>query len=288
MWANYHCHTRYCDGKNTVKEVARAANKHNLVSLGISSHAPLPFQKSWCMKADQLYRYIEDIRAAAKHTATQLYAGLEVDYIPNVISPAQFKPQLDYTIGSIHFVESFPEGTHWEIDSTLWHFQEGLVRIFNRDARAAVSRYLELTRKMVAETQPDIVGHLDKIKIHNLHTHFFDESETWYREQIYATLDAIAAAGVMIEINTRGIYQQKWPTTYPSPWMWPEIRKRNIPITLNSDAHHHRDLTNQFSRVAKQLHQAGFNTLRVLYHAAWVDVPFNEHGLDEQFIKKSG
>lgn len=231
------------------------------------------------MKAENLAVYLNELNTIRHETSVEVYEGLEVDFVPGRISPSQFKAQLDYTIGSIHFVHAFADGTPWEIDSTLAHFKEGLHHIFDNDVKAAVTQYLALTRQMVEEGKPDIVGHLDKIKMHNTQQFFFDEHEEWYQREMRKTLDTIAANGCIIEINTRGLYQKKTTTTYPSPWLWPEIQKRNIPITLNSDAHLASDLTNGFPSVAQQLAKAGFKKLRILSNGSWKDASFGEHGI---------
>lgn len=40
---NYHCHTTFCDGSNTVEEMVCAAVEKNFDILGISSHSAYPF-----------------------------------------------------------------------------------------------------------------------------------------------------------------------------------------------------------------------------------------------------
>jgi len=281
MWTNYHCHSNYCDGKNTIREVIAAAVEQQLISLGISSHAPLPFDSPWCMKYDQLPAYLAEIDLVKKDFPfIEVYKGLEIDFIPRFIAPSDFKSQLNYTIGSIHFVEQFPDGRRWEIDGTHSFFMEGYETIFNKDIKAVLSRYFELTRQMVEESTPDIVGHLDKIKIQNGFTPLFDESESWYRDQIDQTLNVIKKNGSIVEVNTRGIYQKKSATPYPSPWILEQLYERQIPITLSSDAHHVTDLVNQFPETAITLNRFGFKKICILLHGRWQQVAFDEHGIN--------
>lgn len=278
MWTNYHTHTHYCDGKESIEVTVGKAHELGMTAIGFSSHAPLPFEKAWCMKADQLPEYIETINLLKKTSPLPVYTGLEVDFIPGVVSPTDFRHQLDYTIGSVHFVERYTNGEHWEIDSTFTVFKEGLERIFDNNVRTAVERYFELTRKMVDHSNPDIVGHLDKIKMQNRNG-LFNETESWYQAAVVSTLNAIKKAGCIVEVNTRGLYQQKTTTTYPSPWILQRIHQMNMPITLSSDAHHPSDLVNQFPETARILLELGFKNLRILLDGKWQDVAFNEHGL---------
>jgi histidinol-phosphatase (PHP family) len=203
-----------------------------------------------------------------------VYTGLEVDFIPGKISPFDFKDRLDYTIGSVHFVDNA-----WEIDNTYDVFIEGLKNYFGGSIRQAVARYYELTREMVKTTPPNIVGHIDKIKMHNRGDRFYMEDEPWYREQVDLTLDAVAEAGCIVEVNTRGLYQNKVDSTYPSQWILHEILRKNIPITLSSDAHHPDDLVNRFPETARELINIGFKKIRILLDGKWTDVAFGEHGI---------
>ncbi len=282
MWYNYHTHTHYCDGKASVADVVLRAQQLGLRALGLSSHAPLPFHRPWCMKSDQLQTYLADIDALRHTPGLQVYAGLEVDYIPGVIAPAHFAHQLDYTIGSIHFVDELPSGDRWEIDATRAHFEVGLNQTFHGNIRAAIERYYELTREMVAWAPPTLVGHLDKIKMHNPGEVYFKESEPWYQAAVSHTLDAIGKAGCIIEVNTRGLYQKKTNTVYPSPWILQQIYRRGIPVTLSSDAHHPDDLVNEFAHAAHILVEIGFQKLRILLDGKWQDVAFDLHGIQPQ------
>ncbi|MEO7991142.1 MAG: histidinol-phosphatase, partial [Chryseolinea sp.] len=254
MWSNFHTHSDYCDGKGNIREYVRKAEQLNMMSLGFSSHAPLPFPNKWCMKPKSMDSYLSSISELQKeNSSVEIYKGLEVDYIPNVISPNDFKDQLDYTVGSIHFVEQLPDGTRWEIDGQHNFFLEGFEKIFKSNIRDTVGRYFELTREMILKASPTIVGHLDKIKIQNIYSKLFSEDDTWYQREIKKTIDLIGESDCIIEVNTRGIYQKKCNTTYPGPWVLEYIYKRNIPITLSSDAHHSDDLINEFDNAAAML-----------------------------------
>src|SRR4051812_3940064 len=116
MWANFHTHSKYCDGKGELQEYINSARKNGVIALGFSSHAPVPFECKWCMKRSNLDAYLDEIEGLQKENSDlEIYKSLEIDFIPGVISPFQFRDQLDYTIGSIHFVDKLPDGKPWEI-----------------------------------------------------------------------------------------------------------------------------------------------------------------------------
>jgi histidinol-phosphatase (PHP family) len=279
MWFNLHTHSTYCDGKSTLKEIIEHASALGLKSLGFSSHAPLPFDCKWCMPESRLEEYLQEISILKKSNELEIYSGLEVDYIPDIIGPRALAARLDYTIGSVHFVEGFRDGRRWEIDGSHSSFLEGLEKIFSGNFKEVAIRYFELTREMVTHSSPTIVGHLDKLKTQNIENKFFDEKELWYREQIELTLESIQQSGCIVEVNTRGVYQKKSATTYPSPWILELILQKKIPVTLSSDAHHYEDLINQFSATALVLKQIGFTTIQMMYNGQWRSFKFNENGI---------
>ncbi|MEJ7644411.1 MAG: histidinol-phosphatase [Chryseolinea sp.] len=280
MWTNFHMHSKYCDGKGELKDYVQQAIEWRMPSIGFSSHAPLNFPCSWCMKSDMLDSYLDELEFIKASTPElQIYKGLEIDFIPGVISADDFRQKLDYTIGSIHFVDTFPDGRPWEIDGSHTTFLEGLEKIFHGNSRAAFTRYFELTRQMIDDACPTVVGHLDKIKIQNIENKFFHEDDAWYQEQLNLTIEKISTHGAIVEVNARGLYQGKSTSSYPSPWILKKLLNRNVAVTLSSDAHHPSDLINRFPELAKQLLDTGFTKLSILHDGSWKPFSFNVHGI---------
>jgi histidinol-phosphatase (PHP family) len=283
-WTNYHSHCRYCDGTDNPEHYVEQAVSDQVRAYGFSSHAPVPFDCNWSMKPEALSAYVSEIQQIKEkwQSDIQIYCGLEVDYIPGIFgpkSPILTNVGLDYTIGSIHFVDAFPDGRRWEIDGLHTFFLQGLKEIFKGDIGRAVSRYFELTRQMIEQECPNVVGHLDKIKMQSEEGSLFSESADWYREEIMQTLQVIADVGVTVEVNTRGLYKKKVDETYPSRWVLEQMLLMNIPVMLNSDAHHPNEITQCFSESAKQLLEVGYRELCVLLDGKWQSVGFNENGL---------
>jgi histidinol-phosphatase (PHP family) len=280
MWANYHTHSDYCDGKGSIQDYVDQAKLLGMTSIGLSSHAPVPFETKWCMRGEMLDDYINVLKQL-KHSEKdiEVYTGMEVDFIPDVTSPDVFNERLDYTIGSVHFVDCFPDGTYWEIDGSHLLFLDGLSKIFNNNIQAAIRRYFELTREMIFTSNPTIIGHFDKIKIQNIDGKFFNESESWYQDEIKKLINVIKSKDAIVEINTRGIYQKKTESTYPSAWILSRLHKQNARVTISSDAHHPRDLVNQFAETARLIHNIGFREIWVMSGGSWVPYSFNENGI---------
>jgi histidinol-phosphatase (PHP family) len=62
---------------------------------------------------------------------------------------------------------------------------------------------------MIAEECPDVVGHIDKIKIQDEEGRLFSQQALWYKQEMRQTLLLIADAGAIIEVNTRGFIRRK-------------------------------------------------------------------------------
>ena len=283
-WTNYHSHSHYCDGKMEPEAHIRAAVEKGFLAFGCSSHGPVPFKTKWSMKPEAVSAYVQEIRGLQQQFAGQIevYLSMEVDFIPGKMGPSHEWIQaasLDYAIGSIHFVDQFEDGRHWEIDNTQKVFHEGLKAIFRGDAIAAVKRYYSLTRQMVALDCPEIVGHLDKIKMQNKNGKYFSEDDNWYRRAISETLETILESGVIVEVNTRGIYKKKVLDPYPSPWIIKQMYDMGIPVCLNSDSHHPDEIDGNFSQIAEMLNAIGYSHLHILLQNEWQPVPFDKEGI---------
>ncbi len=281
-WTNYHGHCNYCDGHGKMEEYIKKAIEYKMPVIGISSHAPVPFDCFWTMKKEQLQNYdneVTQLQEKYKNEITVL-KSLEIDYLPEYggFNKAVIDSiVLDYRIGSIHFIDRFNNGNSWGIDGSFEEFKEGVQEIFSNNIKLAVKRFYELTRGLIKNQQFEILGHFDKIKMHNVVEPLFDESEDWYIQEVEAVLSLVSEKGIIVEINTKSF--EKNGLLFPGPELFPLIKKLNIPITINSDAHFPEKLESSYVKVAKMLLDAGFTTLREYKNGTWCDVAFDKDGL---------
>lgn len=259
-----------------------AAIDQQVASLGFTCHCPVPFQNQWSMPTGQIQAYLDEIDEARRMFADriEIYKSLEIDYIPNIIAPNDRLIQaagLDYTLGSVHFVGSFHDGTPWEIDGPHQQFLAGLQTIYRGDIRHVISEYFRLTRQMVREACPDVIGHLDKIKMQN--RGLWDENADWYHKAWYHTLEEIKNSGAIVEVNTRGIYKKLSPEPYPGRAILHEMKKMGIPVQINSDAHRPEEITGRFSEVCELLLSIGIEKVKVLHKSEWISADLDKNGL---------
>lgn len=269
IFSNYHTHCSFCDGTNAPEDYIDHAVKCGWRDLGFSSHAPLPYPTT-LMAKENLNNYFTHLCYAKKFYAKKINIlfGLEIDYIPGVMKMSS--PQYDfcdYKIGSVHYLDFLANQQPYPIDRSKEVFCQGLLEVFQGDLTKACQRYYGLVRQMVREEQPDIVGHLDKIKRH-IDNYLAVEEEAWYQEEIIKTLATIRDSKSIIEVNTRGLHNKVVPCLYPSRWILELIKKFNIPIVINSDAHSPAELSQSFDEVEAIVATLGFQpTNKNLFYA---------------------
>jgi len=283
-WVNYHSHTHFCDGKAKPEEFVKTAIDKGILAYGISSHAPVPFRSDWNMSREDVAEYLEivdDLKVKYKDRI-QIYKGFEIDYIEGFWGYTDSflsDLQLDYFIGSVHYIDRLDDGTFFCFDGKPEGFFETVDEYFKGDFKKIIDRYYHNVRQMVLTDKPDIIGHLDKIKMHNTLKTYLDENEAWYKKQVEDTLDTIAASNAVVELNTRGLYRHDPPLLYPGKWVLKRIREKNIPVMINSDAHHPSEITAGFDEAFNTLSETGFKTVRALLKSKWCDVEFDQDGL---------
>ncbi len=289
---NLHTHSVYSDGKSQPREIVEEAVRQGFSTLGFSEHSPLPFDNNFSVKSENMPQYVTEIAQLREEYKGKidLYCALEADYLTGISEPfavTKEKYHLDYLIGGVHLVvDKVPEPVEgpaptintdeiWFIDGPKWEvYDDGLQRLFGGDIRRAVRRFFEQTNEMIENEPFDIIAHFDKIKMHN-RDRYFHEDETWYRQLALETLDLIRQKGLVMEVNTRGIYKKRYNGFYPSPWLMEEACKIGIPAIISADAHHFSEISLEFDAAEETLKQAGYRNVVNLKDGKWVEVPFS-------------
>ena len=298
---NLHTHSIYSDGKSQPREIVEEAVRQGLTTLGFSEHSPLPFDNNFSVKEADMPRYVAEIAQlkAEFKDKIDICCGLEADYLTGVSEPfavTKEKYHLDYLIGGVHLVfdSAFRQAQRpkdpepvkgptntinpdeiWFIDGPKWEvYDEGLQKFFDGDIRRAVRRFYEQSNEMIENEQFNIIAHFDKIKMHN-RERYFHEDEPWYRKLALETLDLIREKGLVMEINTRGIYKKRYNGFYPSPWLMEEACKMGVPAVISADAHHFSEITLEFAAAEEALKKAGYRSVVNFKEGRWVEVAFS-------------
>jgi len=276
MLSNFHCHSQFCDGTNPIEDYITEAISQGFSSIGISSHCPVKINNLWSMKEENLPAYLHEIEILKEKYKSQIqvYASLEIDFIPEICDVSIFKDQLDYTIGSVHYAGCFADGSYFEVDGSTQLFKKGIDEIYHGDIELFLETYFSLIQEMILKSPPQVIGHIDKIKIHNVVENFWNENGNHYKELLFETLELIAQKKILVEVNTRGIYKKKTTETYPSIQTLKLMKDLNIGVVVNSDSHHPREISLGFDIAYQNLKAAGYNSSFHFLEGEWKEVEF--------------
>ena len=265
---NFHTHCTYCDGKSTLEENVISAISKGMQILGFSSHASFPLEYSCSIKLNQFQNYCSEVLALKEKYKNQIdiRLGFEADWAERFCKPdfevyKKFNP--DFLIGSVHFIDN--GGSLLDdliaIDYSPERRDEDIKKYFKGNAREYVCSYFETQRQMLKNSSFSIIGHPDLVRKINEKSPFFNEDESWYKEQLKETAKAIKKAGVISEINT-GAISRKWLTSpYPSLYFLELLHDQGVPVMLSSDSHFKDALDCSFDIALNMAKKAGYKEL---------------------------
>jgi histidinol-phosphatase (PHP family) len=152
----------------------------------------------------------------------------------------------------------------WFIDGPLREsYDYGLKHFFNDDIQSAVTAFYHQTNLMLETEHFEIIGHFDKITMHN-QNRFFTSSEQWYRKLVMETIALIKEKGVVVEINSRGLYKKRSSDFFPETFILKHLHDEKIPVMLNSDAHAPHEIGLLHNEAVAALKNAGFKECAII------------------------
>jgi histidinol-phosphatase (PHP family) len=279
---NYHTHSLFCDGQRSPEQYVHEAIELGMSQIGFSSHAPMPFATAWSMKNDELLIYSKTIKQLQKAywNKIRVWLSLEVDYIPGVTKPVSWfreETSADFIIGAVHMVANPEKEVRssrdlWFIDGPFEGYEEGLNNVFGGNIHLAVEAYFAQMIEMIRTQKPDVVAHIDKVRMNNKQRFFF-EGDGWYLDLVKETLHAVKEAGSILEVNTRGLYRKKCRSYFPSVDILQMAYQLEIPVLVSSDAHQPSELLGYFREAAEDLQSIGYTTVKKFVDDSWTDYP---------------
>ncbi len=296
MFQNLHTHTRFSDGSDEPEKYVEAAIIQGLTALGFSDHSPLPFENTFALREEETGLYCETVvnlkgkfqvpspksqisnlnfQFPISNFPFPLFLGMEADYIPGIGHPFSYFQDnfpFDYFIGSVHLVRNGSDPDLWFIDGPdPAIYDDGLKTLFGGNIQKGVTAYFHQINEMLTSSKMDIIGHFDKIKMHN-RGRFFTETEPWYIALVNETLELVKKSGTIVEVNTRGLYKKRSDSLFPGPAILKTIHHQNIPVIISSDAHKPAEVSMLFADTADILYDIGFREIMNLTPAGWNSV----------------
>jgi len=222
MKVDLHNHTTLCNhAEGTMQEYVLEAIKKGTEVFGFSDHAPMDFDPKYRMSFEQMQEYESNVLALKEKykNKIEILLGYEVDYIEGHVDRRVLSANVDYLIGSVHFIDE------WGFDNP-----EFIGQYENKDIDVIWQKYFDAIEKMAKSKLFDIVGHLDLIKVFK----FLPKKNI--ADIAHNALVAIKESGMVLELNVAG-YRKPIAEAYPSKELLLKAYKLGIPITFASDAH---------------------------------------------------
>ena len=255
---NFHSHTQFCDGRESMARMAGQALACGMKHYGFTPHSPIPLPSSCNMSALVVPDYVAEFQRLKELYAGRinLYLSMEIDYLGDrwgATNPYFDTIPLDYRLSSVHFV-STPDGEREvDVDGRPQNFRAKMAEHFDNDIHYVVDSFYARTLAMIEKGGFDILGHFDKIGFNASSFSPGIENEPWYRRHIDNVIDAVRATDIIVEINTKAypapvgstlaqeaVYE---PRLFPSPDVIRRLVSAGLPLAVNSDAHYSSRIT---------------------------------------------
>ena len=222
MIVDLHNHTPLCNhAEGKIEEYVKKAIESGTKYFGFSDHAPMDFDPKYRMKFEEMKEYESAVLELKKKYANkiEILLAYEVDYLKGHMDTRVLNADVDYLIGSVHFLEG------WGFDNPefigAWETQ---------DIDEIWQKYFDTIEEMADSNLFDVVGHLDLIKVFK----FMPKGNI--NTMAKKALEAIKRADMVLELNVAG-YRKPVAESYPSLSLLQQAFDLKIPITFSSDAH---------------------------------------------------
>lgn len=202
----------------------------------------MDFDKHYRMSFNDIQKYEEDILSVKEKykDKIEILLGYEVDFLVGHMDERILNANVDYLIGSVHFIDE------WGFDNP-----EFIGKYENENIDEIWKKYFKAIEDMANSNLFDIVGHLDLIKI------FKFLPNTSINEIAKNALQAIKKADMVLEINVAG-FRKPIAEAYPSLSLLKQAFELSIPITFSSDAHKPEQVALFSDRVVDMAKSVGY------------------------------
>lgn len=236
---NFHAHTQFCDGRDTISSISAAAADAGFSHFAFTPHSPVPIISPCNMDASQTEDYFREVDSMKNLYCGRMkvYTSMEIDWLGDDWGPHidYFqKLPLDFRLGSVHFVPS-QDGTLYDCDGSFERFRPLLETRYAGDVRYVVEKYFEQVIRMLERGGLDLLGHFDKIAGNASKAFPALEDEGWYEALVDDVISHAVSAAVVVEINTKA-----WTDSgrfFPAQRWWSKLLKAGLPLAVDSDAH---------------------------------------------------
>ncbi len=265
MLTDYHLHLRPDDAGTDAEHYFTAANVDRYLEaaaaagieeLGVSEHVyrfgqalEIWSHPLWVENAvDDIDEYCEFVRT------TPLRLGIECDFVPGAeerIEALLGARELDYVVGSVHFVGDGDAAVDHE-GFDVWAGGESAEEVWRR--------YFEMLADCARSGLYDILAHPDLVKVWGRARRPLPEGDL--RRYYEPAAEAIAESGIAVEVSTAGL-RKPVGELYPSRAFAELCVEAGAAFALSSDAHLPEQVGFGYERALDFLDQLGVSEIAV-------------------------
>lgn len=263
-----HTHSKGFDGKNTVEEMALAAQNVGFEKLGISNHFIVHpnikdakmyayalrgeyhniYSSTFDEAVEKFKPHYEEIDQISQKTGFKIYKGMEVDFFTydgwrdgfekacEILKP-------DYIIGSAHFICT---------GRTLYNTHD-LKNASKEEQNLLLHKYYQNLRAASQSGIFNFLAHLDLMKKVGL-----GSEDKWIEEE-RQTVEVISASNIAVEINTSA-YNRGFDEPYPSKRILKMLAESKVPVIISDDAHNVERLGDRFEAAQQMALNTGIQS----------------------------
>ena len=276
LTGNFHTHTVFCDGSDTAQAVSEKAMELGFTHLGFSGHMDPDIRM-------ELKEYDSEIRRLqeAFRGRMDILRGVELDVLfqPKDEEEAELLGQMEYLIGSTHFVEA-GDGTLFAVDDTPERLTEGCRRYFDGDFYKLSRAYFDLEAQVYDRLHCTFIGHFDLITRFNDDLHYVDESDSRYYGPALDAMDYLVSKDLPFEINCGAFNRGRKAELYPNRFLLKKLKEFGGEILINSDAHQKELLDGGFDVAVERALACGFTHINILTRRGTGKIHFEQLALD--------
>jgi len=264
--------SQFCEhAEDTLEALIQKAIKSGMGVYGMTEHAPRveeaylyaeEREKGYSVErlVAEFTGFAEESRRLQEHYGDQitLLRGFEIETVPPdtyaaVMAQLRHEHAFQYIVGSVHFM-----GTR-TIDYTRERFLAAAAEMGGVEALAVA--YYSAVEEMVQTMHPEVTGHIDLVSKYAPSQEAVSTPRV--RESVHRALDAVAACGSILDINTAG-YRKGLKRPYPAPWIVRAARERDIPVCFGDDAHRVSEVGQGIVEARQYLLEHGYEAITVL------------------------
>ncbi len=256
-----HIHTPFCGhASGTMEQTVQRAINLGLGEIGFAGHLFYPHgfvepMKNCVIPEEQFPKFVSEVFRLQQiyRDRITIHLATEADYIKDFVDSTKATCRsypFDYVIGSVHI-----------LDGVVIDYSESMLVQHLEDlggVEGLWEKYWHSMENLIDADFCNIIGHFDLLKKYKA-----SFSATDFTDHIDSLLTRIKDKGLVIEVNTSGIDRSFAREVYPSPTILKLAAKKNIEITLGSDAHSPAEVARHFQRAVELLKSFGWKQIAI-------------------------